>query len=128
LPNGEKGILSSKGSHIQIKVNGGKTKLFENRTCWVDEKSKPITSYIAQRYTWNKVTNQTDLEIFFRPIGSKEEIQLSILEKDEEKNIYTVTLPNKTEKYKIEEFTKEYERYFRLTSPNGITQEFRYEP
>lgn len=127
LPTNEKATVSSKGMDIQLKFVSGKTRLYENRTYWIDEKTKPVVDYIAEKYTWDKVANQTRVRLFFRGLGSKEEIELNILEKDEDHNKYTVTIPNKEGKYKIEEVKIEYERYWRLTTPEGKTQDFKGE-
>jgi hypothetical protein len=127
LPTKETAVLTSKGSDIQLKFSSGKTRIYENKSYWVDFSKKPITDYISIKYAWNKVSNQTDIRMFFRGLGNKEEVEMNILEKDEEKNKYTVIIPNKEGKYKIEEIEIEYERYWKLTTPDGKTQNFKGE-
>jgi len=123
----EKATVANKGMDIQLKFTSGKTRIYENRTYWVDEKTKPIVDYIAEKYTWNRVTNQTDVRLFFRGLGNKAEVELIILEKDDDKHKFVVTIPDKEGKYKLEEVQIEYERYWRLTTPEGKTQDFKGE-
>jgi hypothetical protein len=127
LPTKETAILSNKGTDIQLKFASGKTRIYQNRNYWVDFSKRPVVDYIAVKYVWNKVNNQTDIRMFFRGLGSIEEVEFTILEKDEDKNKYIVTIPNKEGKYKIEEIEIEYERYWKLTSPDGKTQNFKGE-
>ena len=67
--------------------------------------------------------------VFLRAFGNKAEVKLTVLENTTVDGAYkekfVCTIPNKEGKYIIQEMEIEYVRHYRLTSPDGTTQDFK---
>ncbi len=131
LPDKQKAVLSEiAGSKIQLKFANGKIKIYENAEHWVDFGKRPVCDYIAVKTTYPNPKDYNGIKtVFLRAFGNKTEVKLTVLENTNTAGAYkekfVCTVPNKEGKYIIQEMEIEYVRYYRLTSPDGTTQDFK---
>ncbi len=131
LPDKQKAVLSEIiGNKIQLTFTNGKTKTYENAEHWVDFSKRPVCDYISVKTIYPNPKDYNGIKtLFLRAFGNKIEVKLTILESKNANGPYTerfvCTIPNKEGKYIIQEMEIKDVRYYRLTSPDGTTQDFK---